>query len=205
MITSIEPTSIEPASGKPARTGAFAGKIPGGRGIPAPVGRFFGNPACRALICLGLLCLLAFLDHRHSAFTRTTFIFYDIETGNELVEERMLPLSGNREEKLAFYAAEALLGPALQNALPLFPRDTRLESLLFRDGVVYLDLSETAALPVEGGGSFQSLSALYRGIRRNFAFVKDVRFFIAGNEAFPGRWRQPPNFGSGDVTGAGPR
>jgi hypothetical protein len=166
------------------------GKISGARGVLALPGRFFGNSACRALICLVLLCLLAFLDYRRSEFTRTTFVFYDIETGNELVEERMLPLPGNREEKLRFYAAEALLGPALQNALPLFPRDTRLESILFRDGVVYLDLSETAALPVEDGDSFRSLSSLYRGIRRNFGFVKDVRFFIAGNEAFPGRFRQ---------------
>ena len=61
-------------------------------------------------------------------------------------------------------------------------------SLLFRDGVVYLDLSEAAALPVEGGNSFQSLSALRGGIMRNFGFVKDVRLFIAGNEAFPGRF-----------------
>jgi hypothetical protein len=172
---------------KPVR--AFSGKSSGIRGILGSAGRFFGNAACLALLCLGLLCLLALFDYRRSGLTRTTFVFYSIETGGELIEERMLPLPRDREEKLRFYAAEALLGPALRDALPLFPRDTRIESCLFRDGVVYLDLSGTAALPVEGGDSFRSLSALRGGILRNFAFVKDVRLFIAGNEAFPGKFR----------------
>jgi hypothetical protein len=171
-------------------TSVFSGKNSGVRGILTLPVRFFGNAACRVLVCLGLLCLFVFSDYRRSEFTRTTFVFYDTESGNELVEERMLPLPRNREEKLRFYASEALLGPSLQNALPLFPPNTRLESLLFRDGVVYLNLSEIAALPVEGGDSFQSLSALRGGIRRNFGFVKDVRVFIAGNEAFPGKFRQ---------------
>ncbi|MDR2785363.1 MAG: GerMN domain-containing protein [Treponema sp.] len=171
-------------------TSVFSGKNSGVRGILTLPGRLFGNAAFRAFVCLGLLCLFVFFDYRHAGLTRATFVFYSTESGGELVEERMLPLPQDREEKLKFYVAEALLGPALQDALPLFPRDTRLESLLFRDRVVYLNLSEAAALPVEGGDSFQSLSALYRGIRRNFNFVMDVRFFIAGNEAFPGKFRQ---------------
>jgi hypothetical protein len=170
-------------------TRAFSGKSSGIRGILGILGRFFGSTACRALICLGILCFLALRDYRRAGLTRTTFVFYSIETGGELVEERMLPLPQNREEKIEFYAAEALLGPILRDALPLFPRDTRLESFLFRAGVVYLDLAGAAALPVEGGDSFRSLSALRGGIRRNFAFVKDVRLFIAGNEAFPGKFR----------------
>jgi hypothetical protein len=172
---------------KPTR--AFSGDIFGVRGILGVFGRFFGNTACRALLCLGLLCLFALFDYRRSGLTRTTFVFYSTETGSELVEERMLPLPRDREEKIRFYAAEALLGSAMRDALPLFPRDTRLESLLFRDGVVYLDLSGIAALPVEGGDSFRSLSALRGGIRRNFGFVKDVRLFIAGHEAFPEKFR----------------
>jgi hypothetical protein len=167
----------------------FFGKGSGVRGILGIPGRFFANAACRALLCLVLLCLLAFFDYRRPGLTRTTFVFYDIESGNERVEERMLPLPQNPEGKLEFYVAEALLGPALQGARPLFPRDTRFESLLLRDGVVYVNLSEAAALPVEGGDSFRSLSALRGGILRNFGFVKDVRVFIAGNEAFPGKFR----------------
>jgi hypothetical protein len=158
--------------------------------IAGALGRFFGSPVCRALLYLALLCLFTFLDYRAAALTRLTFVFYGIEGGGGLVEERMLPLSGDQEKKLGFYVKEALLGPASQEALPLFPRDTRLESLLFRDGVVYLDLSETAILPVEGEGCFRNLSALRAGIMRNFGFVKDIRLFVVGSEVFPDQFRK---------------
>ncbi|MDR1410568.1 MAG: GerMN domain-containing protein [Spirochaetaceae bacterium] len=173
-----------------AFSGGVARIVPGIRrilGIPA---RFFGSAVCRRILYLVLLGLLAFLDYRGRGLARATYVFYDIESGNELVEERLLPLPPDREGKLRFYTAEALLGPVSPNAQPLFPRGTRLESLLFRDMTVYLDLSETAALPVDGEGSFRSLSALGKGIMRNFSFVKDVRFFIAGREAFPEKFRQ---------------
>jgi hypothetical protein len=167
----------------------FFGESSGVRGMPGIFGRFFGNAAYRVLLCLSFLCLLTLHDYRRSGLTRTTLVFYSIETGGELVEERMLPLPRDREAQLRFYVAEALLGPIGRDALPLFPRDTRLESLLFRGRVVYVDLSGAAALPVEGGDSFRSLSVLRGGIRRNFSFVKDVRLFIAGNEAFPEKFR----------------
>jgi len=154
------------------------------------LGRFFGRAAYRRLLYLILLCLFVLGDYLSMGLSRMTFIFYTIDMGNELVEERMLPLPLDQEKKIGFYVGEALLGPASQDALALFPRDTQLESLLFRNGVVYLDLSETAALPVEDGGDcFRSLSALNRGIRRNFSFVKEVRLFIAGNEVFPKKFR----------------
>jgi hypothetical protein len=156
-------------------------------------GRFFGNAACRRALYIIALCLFVLTDYRHAGLTRMTFVFYTIDKGNEVVEERMLPLPQDQEKKIGFYVTEALLGPASQGTLSLFPRDTRLESLLLRDGVVYLDLSETAALPVEDGGDcFQSLSTLDKGIIRNFNFVKEVRLFIAGNEAFPEKFRGKP-------------
>jgi hypothetical protein len=149
-------------------------------------GRFSGKPVYRRFLYLILLCLFGLADYLYMGLSRATFIFYTIDRGYCLVEERMLPLPRDQEKKIAFYVEEALLGPVSQNTMSLFSRDTRLESLLFRDGVVYLNLSETAAFPVEGGGDcFRSLSVLNKGIRRNFNFIKEVKFFIAGNEAFP--------------------
>jgi hypothetical protein len=90
---------------------------------------------------------------------------------------------------------EALLGPSSPYSLPLFPRETRLVSLLYRNGVVYADLSEEAVLPpveggpVAGGEVFTNMETLYHGIKRNFSFVRDVRFFIAGKAAYAGKFR----------------
>jgi hypothetical protein len=115
---------------------------------------------------------------------RRTFVFYSILEGDAVVEDRMLRRSPSRETDIRRYVDEALLGPVSPDALPLFPRETRLVSLLFRDGVVYGDFSPEAALPVEGGDVFKGFLALNEGIRRNFFFVRDVKLFIGGNEIF---------------------
>jgi hypothetical protein len=63
-------------------------------------------------------------------------------------------------------------------------RGSRLEALLLREDVVYLNVSEEAAIPPPTGRLMDNLITLSGGIRRNFPFVKDIRIFIAGNEVF---------------------
>jgi hypothetical protein len=92
---------------------------------------------------------------------------------------------------------EALLGPVSPDSLPLFPREARLGSLLYRDGVVFANFSEDAVLPpVEGGEVMENLRTLHTGIRRNFPFVRDVRFFIAGKAAYAAEFRETGEFAS---------
>jgi hypothetical protein len=106
----------------------------------------------------------------------------------------MLKKSSSREINITRYVEEALLGPVAPELLPLFPRDTRLKSLLFRDGVVYADFSPDAALPPEEGGeALDNFLTLYAGILRNFSFVQDVRFFITGNAVYTDELRQMAN------------
>ena len=156
-----------------------------------------------ALMLLGVLGLTAFIDFFALGLARRTFVFYAIDSGIETVEDRMLlvssripVVSGNperphfRELDITRYVEEALLGPVSPDSLPLFPRETRLQSLLYRDGVVYADFSEDAALPpLEGGEVLTNLRTLRSGIMRNFPFVRDVRFFIAGRAAFTAEFR----------------
>jgi len=146
------------------------------------------------LAALIVLAAAAFIEILVLGLARKTFVFYAIDSGKASVEERFLKAS-SREVQITRYVEEALLGPASANSLPLFPRETMLLSLLYRDGVVYVNLSEAAALPplegafLAGGEVFTSLETLYQGIKRNFSFVKDVRFFIAGNAAYAGKFR----------------
>ena len=122
---------------------------------------------------------------------RRTFVFYNIDSGILVVEDRMLKRSPSREVNVTRYVEEALLGPVAPDLLPLFPRDTKLRSLLFRNGVVYIDFSMDAALPPEEGGeTLNNFRTLYSGILRNFSFVRDVHFFIAGNAAYVNELRQ---------------
>jgi len=165
-------------------------------GNPVVFPRFRISKKKLLLAALTVLAATAFIEFLVLGLARKTFVFYAIGSGKASVEERMLKVhSSTREVHVTRYVEEALLGPASANSLPLFPRETRLLSLLYRDGVVYVNLSEDAALPplegafLAGGEVFTSLETLYQGIKRNFSFVKDVRFFIAGKAAYAGKFR----------------
>jgi len=187
-----------------------------------PVGfsRFRMSKKKLLLVLLAITVAAALIEFFVLGLARRTFVFYAIDSGIATVEERMLKVSRGRqvsrghpvsrgslasrrsllrssprETDIIRYVEEALLGPVSPNSLPLFPRETRLLSLLYRNGVVYVDLSEDAALPplegtpVPGGAVFINLETLYHGIRRNFSFVREVRFFIAGKAAYAGQFR----------------
>jgi hypothetical protein len=145
----------------------------------------FQNRSRRCLLALFLLGLFAFVEFMALGLVRRTIVFYSINNGSTVVEDRMLKRSRDRELDIVRYVEEVLLGPVSPDSALQFPRETGLRSLLYRDGVVYADFSESAALPPqEGGDVFRNLRTLNEGIRRNFSYVKDVRFFIAGNAAF---------------------
>jgi hypothetical protein len=135
-----------------------------------------------------VLAAAAFIEFFVSGLARRTFVFYDFDSGVVSVEDRMLASGRNtlsREVDVTRYVKEAVLGPVSPHSMPLFPGETRLLSLMYRDGTVYADLSEEAALPpAEGGEVLKNLETLRSGIRRNFSFVNDVRFFIAGKAAY---------------------
>jgi hypothetical protein len=161
------------------------------RGVRKGAERYMRNRTRRRFVYLCVLLALALADFMLTGLARRTFVFYSVDTRVPVVEERMLPGTGLREQDIRMYIEETLLGPVALDSAPLFPRGVRLESLLFRDGVVYADLSEPAALAVAGGpGVFEALHTLYGGVRRNFPRVKDVRLFIAGHEAFFEKFRE---------------
>ena len=163
--------------------------------IFSPLGRFFRKKNLRRFSYLVLICLIALADFLHLGLVRRTFIFYSDTEGKTVVEGRLLHRSVDRETDIRRYVDEVLLGPVSPDLAPLFLRETRLYSFIYRDGLVYADLTESAALPFAeenpvsgpkppGGTVYRSLLTLNEGIRRNFSFVKDVRLFIGGNEVF---------------------
>ncbi|MDR2748235.1 MAG: GerMN domain-containing protein [Treponema sp.] len=163
---------------------------------------FFQAKSRRHLILLTLLGLTAMGDFLYMGLARRTFVFYFVTDRSIIVEDRMLRRSESREGDMIRYVEEFLLGPESPDMAPLFPRETRLRSLLYREGVAYVDLSESAALPfpeqgspASGQGVFGSFETLYQGIRRNFPYARDVRLFAGGNAVFPGE------FGKGEFRG----
>jgi len=161
------------------------------KAILSKIALFLAKARNRRLLYLLVISLFALGDFLSSGLVRRTFVFYSNIGDLKLVENRMLRRSGDRETDIRRYVTEVLLGPASPRSNPLFPRETRLSSFMLRDGVVFADLTEHAALPVTGGGTvFRSLFTLNEGIRRNFSYVKDVRLFIGGNAVFFEEFRE---------------
>jgi len=154
------------------------------------------------LAILGILLSAALLEFLISGYARRTFVFHTIEGRLETVEERNMRVSeknpmysSSREINISRYVEDAILGPISPDSLPLFPRETRLLSLFYRDGVVYVNFSEEAAMlpmeslplhgfPLQNEGVFANMETLHLGIIRNFPYVQDTRFFIDGKAVF---------------------
>jgi hypothetical protein len=152
---------------------------------------FLAEKNKRRILLLALISITALTEFLIMGLARRTFVFYTIDNGEIVVEDRMLKRSRSREVNITRYAEETLLGPVNPDLLPLFPYGTRLKSLLYRDGVVYADFSADAALPpVEGGSTYNNFRTFYNGVLRNFSTVKDVRFFIDGSTAFAGEFQK---------------
>ncbi|MDR1903522.1 MAG: GerMN domain-containing protein [Treponema sp.] len=135
----------------------------------------------RRFLYLVFLVVFAWREYQNITLVRRTFVFYTNLQNNTIVEDRMLPEAETTEDDIKFYVEEALLGPVSPDMAPLFPRETRLRSFMYRDGDVYADLSESAALPVENSDVMRNFFTLYRGIKRNFPYIGSVKFFIMGN------------------------
>ena len=148
-------------------------------------GRFFLEKRNRRFLYLLAISVIALLEFSRMPTERKTFVYFSTLEGNLVVEERMLYKAPDEETGIQRYLEEVLLGPVSPGLDPLFPRETRLSSFMFRDGVVYANLTEAAALPPPGYNNvFRGLFVLNEGIRRNFPQVKDVKLFIGGNEVF---------------------
>jgi len=149
------------------------------------ISAFFSRKRNRRFVYLALIGLFALGEFLYSGLVRRTFVFYSNIEGITVVEDRMLRRSSDQETDIRRYIDEVLLGPVSPDSAPLFPRETRLNSFMYREGVVYADLTESAALPLGGNGDvYRSLLTLNEGVRRNFPSIKDVRLFIGGNEVF---------------------
>lgn len=152
--------------------------------------RFFTSKRRRRLLYLVILGAAALKNAADSDTIRRTFVFYNMKDFTPQAEEHMLLRSHLDEASLTRYVEETIFGPRNPESAPLFPRETKLLSLLYRERVVYIDLSEAAALPVVignvravpmEGGVERGFSTLRESLARNFPFIEEVKFFIEGH------------------------
>ncbi|GHV83276.1 hypothetical protein AGMMS50212_06160 [Spirochaetia bacterium] len=137
------------------------------------------------LTLLAALCVIALIDFLVSGWARRTAVFFDLKSGKEVVEERLLSRTHSREMDITRYVEEIVLGPSSMENAPLLNKDSALNSVLLRDNTVYLGLSQEAAIHAEEGVELKTgFKTIEECLKRNFPFVKNIRIFIDGNEIF---------------------
>ncbi|MDR0464802.1 MAG: GerMN domain-containing protein [Treponema sp.] len=147
--------------------------------------KLFSTPLIICLSFIAVLAAVVVFDFFFLDLARRTFVFYTLKDGGIVVEDRMLKHAETKEGDIIRYAEETLLGPVTPDLLPLFPKETKLISLLYREGVVYVNFTSDAAMPpLEGGVTIDNFRTFHAGILRNFSYVSDVRFFIEGTAVY---------------------
>ena len=97
-------------------------------------------------------------------------------------EERYLPKRATLEENVELFLKELVLGPKEHGHLRLFPPEVRIESVLLRDRVLYVNLSEDAlfkkgSVPLNVD---EMVQAAGNNVLFNFRNLKDVYIFVDG-------------------------
>jgi hypothetical protein len=139
------------------------------------------------LMCAGILSIIAVGDFFISGLSRRTIAFYSEENGETLLQERFILRKWNREDDIRSFIEEIVLGPVDLNTAPLLDKGARLETFFYQNGAAVIGFSEEAALPPGPLNAAKrtvlgNLKSIRQDIRRNFPFIRSIRFFIDGEE-----------------------
>ena len=135
--------------------------------------------ALASLFVLSLIFYLVFYPG-----TRKLFLFESLDRSGVFAESRFIPRNHPHGQARRF-TEDLLLGPQTDRYRPLFPIRTKLVSFFKgKDGTVYIDLSEEAAL--QKGTSSETLAAcrlLEQNLRKNYNMHK-ICVSISGHTVY---------------------
>lgn len=115
---------------------------------------------------------------------RRIFVFESYDSTEKSMEVRYLHKKEG-EEAVREFVEELLLGPETDRYIRLFPYGTKLLSCFIRDGVLYTDFSEDAALSMDGTTETErACELLWENVMQNFSDLSEYRVFMMGNEVY---------------------
>jgi|GEM_PF-1251491 len=113
-------------------------------------------------------------------------IFFPDGHGAIRGEKREMPRRFNAEDKAELFVSELLLGPESLHLTSAFAPGTKVESVVYRKGRLYVDLSPEAALTDSGKPESvkAGLAALERTLRAALPGIKRITLAIGGFEPY---------------------
>ncbi len=138
-----------------------------------------------AILTILLISLFNFF-YRHNNWRKRILFFPQFSSKELAGEERLLPAGKSLERDIQLLVEEIILGPIVPTHERILPKNVRLESLIVRDGIVYLDLSKElifANMDMNHG-----LDEMIRAVGNSvlFNFPNTNKLFIFVNGQVPG-------------------
>jgi len=113
------------------------------------------------------------------------FFFPDYQSGKIIGEARRIPrIPFDRERNMEIFVKELLLGPMSMSFAPVFSTGNKLEKILYRNKIVYLDLNFMTLLPDKKAvQDFRdSILLLEKNIKFNFPHVRELVITVLGQK-----------------------
>jgi hypothetical protein len=140
-------------------------------------------PVNLCLAVLGLVFVVSFASWAIGDSFEEAVIWFPDARGSLRGEIRQIPHSWGAEARAELVASELLLGPKSAALQPAFAPGVRVESILYRKGRLFVDISSEAALE-EPKSLKNGLSAMERSLRAALPGLRRLVLTIGGTEPY---------------------
>lgn len=134
------------------------------------------------LFVIFVVSLVLFLLNVNTS--RKVFVFESLDDTELHIEVRHLK-NLPKNEQIALFIDDLLLGPVHDRYRPIFPTGTKVESIIQRGHTLYVNLSEEAILQKDTSSQTKIACDLFRkNIFTNYGNINEVVLFINGIEVY---------------------
>lgn len=152
-------------------------------------------PVNFCIAALGLVFLVSFASWAIGDRFEDIVLWFPDQRGSLHGELRQAPVKWGSEARAELIASELLLGPKSHSLLPAFEPGVQVESVMYRKGRLFLDISREAAL--EQTASLKlGLAALERSLRASLPGIRRLTVTIGGTEPYADGLKQEEGRGA---------
>jgi hypothetical protein len=140
-------------------------------------------PVNFCLAVLGLVFLVSFASWAIGHEFAQVVLWFPDSKGSLRGEIRQVPVSWGAENRAELVASELLLGPKSMSLHPAFEPGVRVESVIYRKGRLFVDISHEAALE-DADSLKKGLAAMERSLRAALPGLRRLTMTIGGTEPY---------------------
>lgn len=137
------------------------------------------------LLNSSVFILLLWISLFNASGVRYIFLYPNLDASKTKLEVRYLTSNESKEEKIALFISEFLLGPIRPDLNPLFKTSTLLQSCMLRGKDLYVSLSEEALSSYSDSLDYKRTYELFKkNVCTNFKNIGKIYVYVDGIAIF---------------------